>query len=294
MARSSIASCCCTGSIHGWGARWIFQRHFRRMGRPCAAPGRTTICRTGRRAPEPGPPGGGSARPPMKATTATKAARRTESIAMKPSRLPMNRYEIFLALRYLTTRRKQTFITIITTISVLGVAVGVAALIIGLSLATGIHQDIRERILGANAHVTVFASPGSEGMEDYAALEKTIRRVPGVEATAPVLFEKGLMTSELNPGGTAVFLKGVDPAAEARVTEVASRFTAGKLDELGSELSGGDRIALGKDLARTLGVEMGDRVRVIVGQVRMSPWDIRPRSRVFEVAGIIDSGSVSY
>ncbi|HZI93438.1 MAG TPA: FtsX-like permease family protein [Patescibacteria group bacterium] len=213
---------------------------------------------------------------------------------MKPSRLPMNRYEIFLALRYLTTRRKQTFITIITTISVLGVAVGVAALIIGLSLATGIHQDIRERILGANAHVTVFASPGSEGMEDYAALEKTIRRVPGVEATAPVLFEKGLMTSELNPGGTAVFLKGVDPAAEARVTEVASRFTAGKLDELGSELSGGDRIALGKDLARTLGVEMGDRVRVIVGQVRMSPWDIRPRSRVFEVAGIIDSGFYDY
>jgi len=207
----------------------------------------------------------------------------------------MQRYELFLAARYLTTRRKQTFITIITSISVLGVAVGVAALIIGLSLATGIHQDIRERILGANAHVTVFAQPGSEGMADYAALQEKIGQVPGVTATAPVLFEKGLMTSELNPGGTAVFLKGVDPTAEARVTEVASRFTSGSLsglDTAGPE--GLDAIALGKDLARTLGVGVGDRVRVVVGQVRLTPWDVRPRSRVFAVTGLIDSGFYDY
>jgi len=191
---------------------------------------------------------------------------------MSATRLTMRRYELFLATRYLTTRRKQTFITVITTISVLGVAVGVAALIIGLSLATGIHQDIRERILGANAHVTVFATPGSEGIEDYASLEQRIRQVPGVEATAPVLFEKGLMTSELNPGGTAVFLKGVDPEAEAGVTEVASRFTVGRLETLGSTLpSGADPIALGKDLARTLGVGAGDQVRGVVAQVTLSP-----------------------
>lgn len=214
---------------------------------------------------------------------------------MNSSRFPMNRYELFLAARYLTTRRKQTFITIITTISILGVAVGVAALIIGLALATGIHQDIRERILGANAHVTVFATPGREGIEEYATLEEKIRQVPGVEATAPVLFERGLMTSELGPSGTAVFLKGVDPAAEARVTEVASRFTMGRLEDLASPAaSGADSIALGKDLARTLGVGTGDRVRVVVGEMRLSPWDIRPRSRVFEVTGIIDSGFYDY
>ncbi|HEY3174618.1 MAG TPA: FtsX-like permease family protein [Candidatus Polarisedimenticolia bacterium] len=207
----------------------------------------------------------------------------------------MRRYELFLAARYLSTRRKQTFITLITTISVLGVAVGVAALIIGLSLATGIHQDIRERILGANAHVTVFAPPGSEGMRDHAALQEKIRAVPGVEATAPVLFEKGLMTSELNVSGTAVFLKGVDPAIEGRVTEVGSRFTSGSLSDLapaGDPPS--DPIALGKDLARSLGVAMGDRVRVIVPQVRLSPWGIRPRMRTFVVAGIIDSGFYDY
>ena len=147
-----------------------------------------------------------SAGRPTKTTAPRKALHGDEEM--------MQRYEFFLAARYLTTRRKQTFITIITTISVMGVAVGVAALIIGLSLATGIHQDIRERILGANAHITVFGTPGSDGIDDYAALQEKIGRVPGVASTAPVLFEKGLMTSELNPGGTAVFLKGVDPAAE--------------------------------------------------------------------------------
>jgi len=207
----------------------------------------------------------------------------------------MRRYELFLAARYLSTRRKQTFITVITTISIVGVAVGVAALIIGLSLATGIHQDIRERILGANAHVTVFGPPGGGGIADYASLEEKILRVPGVTATAPVLFERGLITSELSGSGTAVFLRGVDPQAEARVTEVASKFTTGSLSELAFEPPAAvDPIALGVDLARTLGVGVGDRVRVIVPQLRLSPWDVRPRTRVFQVTGIIDSGFYDY
>ncbi len=207
----------------------------------------------------------------------------------------MRRYELMLAVRYLSTRRKQTFITIITTISVVGVAVGVAALIIGLSLATGIHQDIRERILGANAHITVFGPPGEDGMPDYAQVEERIRGVDGVLATAPVVFEKGLIVSEANPSGTAVFLKGVDPELESRVTEVGSRFTSGSLKALSArgkdELAG---IALGKDLARTLGVTVGDRVRAIVPRMRMSPWSLEPRRKSFEVVGIVDSGFYDY
>jgi len=209
--------------------------------------------------------------------------------------LLMRRYELMLAARYLSTRRKQTFITIITTISVLGVAVGVAALIIGLSLATGIHQDIRERILGANAHITVFGPPGEDGMPDYRAVETRLRGVEGVVATAPVVFEKGLIISEQNPSGTAVFLKGVDTVLETRVTEVGSRFTQGDLGALAAQgpdnLAG---IALGKDLARTLGVTVGDRVRVMVPRMRMSPWSIEPRRKSFEVVGIVDSGFYDY
>src|SRR5687767_3012743 len=153
---------------------------------------------------------------------------------------------MMLAARYLSARRKQTFIRFITAISVLGVAVGVAALIIGLALATGIHQDIRERILGANAHVTVFATPGSEGIPDYRELERALRAVPGVVATAPVVFEKGMMLSELNTGGEAgVFLKGVDLEAETHVTEVAGLFKAGSLKDLASRENGIEKVALG-------------------------------------------------
>ena len=145
------------------------------------------------------------------------------SALMAPSArfLPFRRFELMIAARYLRTHRTQAFITVITTISVMGVAVGVAALIIGLALATGIHQDIQARILGANAHVTVFGAPGEEGIAKYADLQQRVRRVPGVAETSPVVFEKGLMTSDLNTGGTAVFLKGIDPTAEARVTDVA-------------------------------------------------------------------------
>lgn len=209
--------------------------------------------------------------------------------------LSFHRYELFLAARYLSTRRKQTFITVITTISILGVAVGVAALIIGLALATGIHHDIRERILGANAHVTVFGSPGSEGIAEPDTLRRTIERVAGVVATSPVLFEKGLITSDANSTGAAVFLKGVDPAAEAQTTEVSSRFTAGTLAGLEpADEAEADPIALGKDLASVLGVVPGDRVRVIVPQLRLSPWGVRPRIRSFTVTGIIDSGFYDY
>ncbi len=201
---------------------------------------------------------------------------------------------MMLAARYLSARRKQTFITFITAISILGVAVGVAALIIGLALATGIHEDIRERILGANAHVTVFATPGSEGIPDYPRLEEAILKVPGVVATAPVIFERGMMLSETNGGGEGVFLKGIDLEAEPHVTEVAGLFTVGRLADLGAGGPGPDKVALGKDLARALGVGLGDRVRVVIPQVRLSPWSVETRRPVLEVAGILDSGFYDY
>jgi len=199
-----------------------------------------------------------------------------------------------VAARYLSARRKQTFITFITTISIVGVAVGVAALIIGLALATGIHQDIRERILGANAHVTIFATPGSDGIADYRSIEEAVRKVPGVVATSPVIFEKGMMLSELNAGGEPVFLKGIDLERETQVTEVAGLFKAGRLSDLQGDGTGPAKVALGKDLARSLGVSLGDRVHVVIPQVRLSPWSVQPRRLVLEVAGIFDSGFYDY
>ena len=204
------------------------------------------------------------------------------------------RYETMLALRYLGARRRQTFISFISTISIFGVAVGVAALILALAGQSGLHHDILSRILGANAHVTVFA-PAGAAIEDSAALRHLIEASPSVEATSPVCFERGLITSEVNPTGTAVFLKGVDPAAETRVTDIGSKFTTGSLAEIGAMTPAGlAPIALGKDLARELGVRAGDRVEVLVPQIRLSPFSVLPRSKTFEVTGILDSGFYDY
>lgn len=204
------------------------------------------------------------------------------------------RYETMLALRYLGARRRQTFISFISIISILGVAVGVAALILALAGQSGLHHDILARILGANAHVTVFAPAGS-AIEDPAALARAIESVPMVAAVSPVCFERGLITSEADPTGTGVFLKGVDPDLESRVTEIASKFTSGSLRALSQKTpSGLQPIALGKDLARELGVRLGDRVQVIVPQLNLNPFTVLPRSRTFEVVGILDSGFYDY
>lgn len=199
-----------------------------------------------------------------------------------------------LALKYLGGRRRQTFVSFISAVSILGVAVGVAALILALAGQSGLHHDILARILGANAHVTVFA-PAGAAIEDGGALRRLLEALPEVAATSPVCFEKGLITSEANASGAAAFVKGVDPDLEARVTEIAAKFTHGSLGALGAPApSGLPPIALGKDLARDLGARIGDRVQVIVPQVTLSPFAVMPRSRAFEVVGILDSGFYDY
>ncbi len=199
-----------------------------------------------------------------------------------------------LALRYLGVRRRQTFISFISIISVLGVTVGVAALILALAGQNGLQRDIMDRILGANAHITVFAPPGAS-IEDPGALAGRLEAVEGVVATSPVCFERGLITSEMNSTGSAVFVKGIDPEREAAVTDIVDKFTSGSLGALsGTTPSGMPPIALGKDLARDLGVGLGDRVLVMVPRLNLNPFSVMPRSRTFEVAGILDSGFYDY
>lgn len=204
------------------------------------------------------------------------------------------RYEMLLALRYLGARRRLTFISFISIISVVGVTVGVAALILALGGQSGLQHDIMDRILGANAHITVFAPPGSV-IDDPAALSRKVEAVPGVRATSPVCFERGLITSEMNSTGTAVFVKGIDPARETAVTDIGRKFTRGSLSDLAHPTASGmPPIALGKDLARELSVQPGDRVLVMVPRLNLNPFSVMPRSRTFEVVGILDSGFYDY
>ena len=126
-------------------------------------------------------------------------------------------FELRIALRYLTARRKQAFISVISAISVLGVVVGVMALMVALGLMTGLQREIRSKILGATAHISIFRS-GNEPFDNYREVVTKARTVPRVLGSAPAIYGKGLMTTA---GGSAVaMLKGVLPAEERTVTDL--------------------------------------------------------------------------
>src|SRR5512142_3114089 len=133
-------------------------------------------------------------------------------------------WELRVALRYLTARRKQDFISLISAVAVLGVAVGVAALFIALGLMTGLQSEIRARILGATAHLSIFRTR-AQPAEDVQPLVDRVRRVKGVAGAAPALYGKALLASG---GSSAVAtLKGIVPAEERTVTDVISKIRDG-------------------------------------------------------------------
>jgi len=197
-------------------------------------------------------------------------------------------FELRVALRYLTARRKQAFISLISGISVLGVAVGVMALLIALGLMTGLQGEIRTRILGATAHVSVFRG-GSEPLDGYADLVERLRGVPGVVGTAPAAYGKGLLSSALGDG--VATLKGIVPAEEATVTDIANQIEEGSLEPLAHPPSEGlAPILLGRELALRLGVGVGDVVKVTSPRGRLSPFGVMPLVTKFQVAGTVRSG----
>ncbi len=175
----------------------------------------------------------------------------------------------------------------ISGISILGVAVGVMAVLIALGLMTGLQAEVRSRILGATAHISVFRSR-SNAMEDYREVAERLRGVPRVLGTAPAVYGKGLLTSG---GGSAVAtLKGILPKEESTVTEIAHQVEEGQLADLVTPEEGMSPILLGKDLAAALGVGAGDVVTVTSPQGRLSPMGVLPRMAKFRVAGIVRSG----
>ena len=196
-------------------------------------------------------------------------------------------FELHIALRYLLARRKQAFISVISLISTLGVAVGVAALIVALALMTGLQGELRNRILGAGAHVSVWKTGGLD--VDYRAEVRKLRAMDGVVGAAPAILGKGLVRTER--GDAFVTLKGIDPALEGEVTDLARSMTAGQITDLEprteEDLPG---ILVGADLARELGVVVGDSVMVLTPEGTLSPMGMMPRARRLRVAGVFKLG----
>ena len=197
-------------------------------------------------------------------------------------------FELLIALRYLTARRKQAFISVISAISILGVVVGVMALMVALGLMTGLQREIRGKILGTTAHVSIFRG-GSEPFENYREVVDAVRGLPRVLGAAPAVYGKGLLTTT---GGSAVAtLKGVHPAEERAVTDLAQQVDDGSLDALDTPAADGiPPVLLGRDLAGTLGVGRGDVISVTSPQGRLTPMGMLPRVTKFRVAGTVHSG----
>jgi lipoprotein-releasing system permease protein len=197
-------------------------------------------------------------------------------------------FELRIALRYLTARRKQAFISVISAISTLGVLVGVAAVMIALGLMTGLQSEIRARILGATAHVSIFRAH-NEPFDNYREVTQALLQVPGVVGTAPAVYGKGLLKSPSGASQVAT-LKGILPDLERTVTEIATQIEEGSLEPLRNPGEGLPPVLLGRDLAASLGVGVGDVVNLIAAQGQLTPMGILPRSTKLQVAGTVRSG----
>jgi lipoprotein-releasing system permease protein len=197
------------------------------------------------------------------------------------------RYELHLALRYLRFHRGRTFLSAITLISVAGVTVGTAALVIALSLMNGFVTDFRARILNGTAHLQAMHAFDDVSGEAWAALER-IGAVEGVEAVAPVLFSHSMAVAEGSRQAYAE-LYGIEPGPQADVlgADGDTRAALARLDA--ATATGLEPVVLGVKLAERLGVLPGDTVRFVVPRVTLSPFAPIPRNRRFEIVGTYSS-----
>lgn len=196
-------------------------------------------------------------------------------------------FELHVALRYLLARRKQAFISVISSISTLGVIVGVMAVVIALALMTGLQQELRDRILGSQAHVVVWKAPG---IDDYHAEVARLLKLPHVSGAAPAILGKALITSAREQ--SFITIKGIDPALEPSVTDIGRAITKGSIDALTAprDRDAPAGILLGKEVASQLMVELGDSVTLLTPQGSLTPFGMSPRQRRFRVAGIFTLG----
>ena len=202
-------------------------------------------------------------------------------------------FELYLALRYLTARRKQASIASTSIISILGVLVGVMALVIALALMTGLAQEMRDRIVGASAHVYVWKAGG---FDDYREEAKELLQVPGVLAAAPALPGEALAVTR--QAQAFVRIKGIDPDLEAEATELATSLTHGRLSDLAAPIPPERRVVggvvIGDRLAQKMGAFVGDEISVLTTAGTATPMGVWPRRRRLEVAGIFSLGLLEY
>ena len=203
------------------------------------------------------------------------------------------KYELFIALRYLKARRKQALISLVTAISIIGITLGVAALIISVSLMSGFQEEIQQKILGATAHVLVYPNE-SNLIHDWQGMTTKLATIDGVNSVIPVVYEKGLISGMSSTEG--VVIKGID-LKSANTLKKPEEGLMGKviIGDWGKLLNDDTPyILLGEGLATTIGAFAGDRITLISMKGTLSPFGILPKVKRLEVAGIFRYGLFEY
>jgi len=193
---------------------------------------------------------------------------------------------VFIGLRY-TRHRRNRFVSFISAISMVGIALGITALITVLSVMNGFQRELRERILSLTAHARVTAEAGT--LADWQALRDRVLSEPGVVAAAPYIQSEAMLLRGEEVGGA--LLQGILPEAEAAVADIAGQVVTGSL----AALRAGDfGIVLGRDLAYQFGVEVGDRITVVSPRANVTPAGLMPRLKRFTVVGVFATGMLNY
>jgi len=212
-------------------------------------------------------------------------------------------YEWFISLRYLKARRRQGFISLISLISVAGVAVGVMALIVVLAVMTGFTDSLREKILGINSHIVIQRL--GRGITDYREVSEMVLQTDGVLAATPYTYSQTMLSVPDASSGAVV--RGIDPTTANNVLSLGSQLTEGSVEALNDEKLQTDTpsesrstsrslpgIILGKELARSLRVDMGDNIRLFSPSGPLTPMGVIPKIKTCRVVGIFDTGMYEY
>lgn len=199
-------------------------------------------------------------------------------------------FEWFVAKRYLRSPNRPPVLRLITAFSVLGVAAGVATLVIALAMNSGFRETLQDRLLGVTAHISL-TRPGPNGIQNYETQARTLQQIPGVRSVTPAIYQTVLLSFAGQARGAVV--KGIDLALEGKVDEALQKLSAGHLD-FSPDADGIEGLLVGKQLADEWQLQPGDYVTLTSPQGRLTPFGLLPRTRRFRVTGIFDSGFYDY
>ena len=199
-------------------------------------------------------------------------------------------FELFLSIRYLRAKRKQAFISVITVISVLGVMIGVMALVVVLSVMNGFRADLMSKILGVKSHLLVLSYKGA--FNDYKRVAGRVGQVEGAVATTPFIHSQVMVNRSGNVSGA--ILRGIQPETAGNVLSIESMIKDGSLSSLESSWDGLPTIIIGSELSKQLGAYPGDILNMISPEGKLTPFGRVPNSQKFKVTAVFDSGMYEY